>query len=73
MYPANNTCLYSILNKSISNTLTEDIEVELSIDSNIFDEQLIWDYFLYGCRPQLIGYADAGYLSNPHQDPSQTR
>ena len=24
-----------------------------------------------GSKPQLVGYADAGYLSNPHKDQSQ--
>ena len=24
-----------------------------------------------GSKPQLVGYADAGYLSNPHKDRSQ--
>lgn len=45
----------------------------LSIYSDIFKEQLLWDYFiLMKSKSDIIGYADAGYLSDPHKGQSQT-
>ena len=29
-------------------------------------------YYSKESKPQLIGYVDAGYLSDPHKDQSQT-
>ena len=44
----------------------------LSIYSDIFKEQLLWDYFiLMKSKSDIIGYADAGYLSDPHKGQSQ--
>ena len=43
----------------------------LNIYYVIFEEQLIWDYFIH-MNQQLVGYANAGYLSDPHEARSQT-
>ena len=50
----------------------EDIGVVLSKSFDIFEEQLIWAYFIQKTqKAELIGYVDAGYLSDPHKAQSQ--
>jgi hypothetical protein len=48
-----------------SSTPTKDIEIWSNIYFAISLEQRKWDYFYSGSNSQLIGYADASYLSDP--------
>ena len=50
----------------------EDIEMGLSIYYVTFVGGLILGLFYpNGSNPQLVGYADTGYLSNPHKSQSR--
>lgn len=52
--------------------LPKDIWPALSIYSDIFDKQLLWDCLFKWSRSQLVGYAEAGYY-DPQKARSQNK